>query len=293
MVPDVGISRPWRGLEWRPGTCGPCWWARQPYRQHGAPDLARSVRRHAPWPAPGTAAARPRCAELCRGAPHRALTPSRPHRWRTPTAPRRNPSPGIQADKTTGPAGHGSPDLLRGRQESPRKAPGHDHRASVNGMTIGHSPWSRSPKTLPGPASAGYASNPGGEAEPNSGWPGSVTCSWVAVLCCCTRCPGFRIMSVTCGAKGTRTPGLLHAISRQHIHSSTYVQVSVSGRAYQSSQIQAGCGTFLLYSPGYPAGVHGCCGTSGHLHSYSGNSGPNSRIDLTLLSMSGRVAYTR
>jgi hypothetical protein len=59
-------------------------------------------------------------------------------------------------------------------------------------------------------------------------------------------------MSLTSGAMGIRTPDLLHAISRQHVHSSTYVQVSVSGRPYQSSQIQAGCGTFLLYSPGCP-----------------------------------------
>ena len=56
------------------------------------------------------------------------------------------------------------------------------------------------------------------------------------------------------GAKGIRTPDLLHAISRQHIHSSTYLQVSVSGRPYRSSQIQTGCGTFLLYSPGCPQG---------------------------------------
>jgi transcriptional regulator with XRE-family HTH domain len=47
----------------------------------------------------------------------------------------------------------------------------------------------------------------------------------------------------------------LHAISRQHIHSRTYVQASVSGRPYQSSQIQAGCGTFLLYSLGAQAAL--------------------------------------
>jgi hypothetical protein len=59
-------------------------------------------------------------------------------------------------------------------------------------------------------------------------------------------------MHLTCGAMGIRTPDLLHAICRQHVHSSTYAQASVSGRAYQSPRIHAGGGTFLLYSPGCP-----------------------------------------
>ena len=33
-----------------------------------------------------------------------------------------------------------------------------------------------------------------------------------AVLSCCTPCPGFRILSLTCGAKGIRTSDLLHAM---------------------------------------------------------------------------------
>jgi hypothetical protein len=75
----------------------------------------------------------------------------------------------------------------------------------------------------------------------------------VAVLCCCT-CPinwgsAFRIMSLTCGAKGTRTPGLLHAISRQHVHRCLSPQVTVPQRAPASAGVRAGCCTLLLYPP--------------------------------------------
>jgi hypothetical protein len=97
-------------------------------------------------------------------------------------------------------------------------------------------------------------------AAPN--WCAAPHATAVAVLCCCTRGPGFRIMSLTCGAKGTRTPGLLHAISRQHVHRSTSVEVTVSGRALPSSGIQAGCCTFVLYSRGTSMSIHICCGTS-------------------------------
>jgi hypothetical protein len=48
------------------------------------------------------------------------------------------------------------------------------------------------------------------------------------------------------GAKGIRTPDLLHAISRQHVHRSPSVQVTVPGRAHQSGQIRTGCCTFML-----------------------------------------------
>jgi hypothetical protein len=59
---------------------------------------------------------------------------------------------------------------------------------------------------------------------------------------------GFRIyLSDLGGAKGIRTPDLLHAISRQHVHPRPSMQVTVPGRAHESSGIRAGCGTFLLY----------------------------------------------
>jgi hypothetical protein len=40
----------------------------------------------------------------------------------------------------------------------------------------------------------------------------------VAVLSCCTRCPGFRFRLLSCGAMGIRTPDLLPAIQRQPVH---------------------------------------------------------------------------
>jgi hypothetical protein len=59
---------------------------------------------------------------------------------------------------------------------------------------------------------------------------------------------GFRIMLLTCGgAMGIRTPDLLHAIQRHYVHPRPSVQVTVSGRPHQSSGIQAGCCTFVLY----------------------------------------------
>lgn len=51
---------------------------------------------------------------------------------------------------------------------------------------------------------------------------------------------------------GTRTPGLLHAINRQHIHGRASPQATVLRRAHQSPGIQPGCGTFALYSPERP-----------------------------------------
>jgi hypothetical protein len=50
----------------------------------------------------------------------------------------------------------------------------------------------------------------------------------VRPACCCTLLlylprtlgSGFRITPLTCGAMGIRTPDLLHAISRQHVHQS-------------------------------------------------------------------------
>jgi uncharacterized protein (DUF1778 family) len=60
---------------------------------------------------------------------------------------------------------------------------------------------------------------------------------------------GFRIMSLTCGAMGIRTPDLLHAIQRQPVHSSPSPQVTVPSRPLRSTRVRACCGTFLLYGP--------------------------------------------
>src|ERR1035441_4499878 len=71
----------------------------------------------------------------------------------------------------------------------------------------------------------------------------------VAVLSCCTRCPGFRISLLTSGAMGIRTPDLLHAIQRQPVHRSPSAQVTVPASTQQSTGIQTRCGTSLLYGP--------------------------------------------
>jgi hypothetical protein len=46
---------------------------------------------------------------------------------------------------------------------------------------------------------------------------------------------------------GIRTPDLLHAIQWQHVHRSVSAQVTLPGRACESVQIRARCGTLLLY----------------------------------------------
>ena len=58
----------------------------------------------------------------------------------------------------------------------------------------------------------------------------------------------FRIMILTCGAKGTRTPDPLLANNRQHVHHRPYLQVTVPERLSASLQIRTCCGTFVLYS---------------------------------------------
>ena len=89
-------------------------------------------------------------------------------------------------------------------------------------------------------------------APPGAGARSRPTERDIALLRCCTRpvnC-GLRISDLLFdlgGAKGIRTPDLLHAISRQHVHRRPSMQVTVPGRAHESSGIWAGCGTFLLY----------------------------------------------
>ena len=83
----------------------------------------------------------------------------------------------------------------------------------------------------------------------------------VAVLCCCTHGPAVRIMSLTCGAKGTRTPDPLLANNRQHVHPRPSPQVTVPERLSASLQIRTCCGTFVLYSPPEPTALRRPCGT--------------------------------
>jgi hypothetical protein len=78
----------------------------------------------------------------------------------------------------------------------------------------------------------------------------------VAVLCCCTVGPAVRIMFLTSGAKGTRTPDPLLANSRQHVHTRPSPQVIVPQRPSVSLWIRPCCGTSVLYFSGRsPASV--------------------------------------
>jgi hypothetical protein len=74
----------------------------------------------------------------------------------------------------------------------------------------------------------------------------------VAALCCCTPAPAVRIMSLTSGAKGTRTPDPLLANNRQHVHPRPSPQVTVPERVSASLQIRTCCGTSVLYSRPWP-----------------------------------------
>lgn len=50
------------------------------------------------------------------------------------------------------------------------------------------------------------------------------------------------------GAIGIRIPDLLHAISRQHVHLSTSLQVTVLARPPRYAVVRLRCGTSVLYS---------------------------------------------
>jgi hypothetical protein len=66
------------------------------------------------------------------------------------------------------------------------------------------------------------------------------------------------------GAKGTRTPGLLHAISRQHVHPRLSPQVTVPERTPGSAGVRTGCCTFLLYSPAGPERLRNSWASGAH-----------------------------
>ncbi len=74
----------------------------------------------------------------------------------------------------------------------------------------------------------------------------------VAVLYCCTADPAVGIMSLTSGAKGTRTPDPLLANNRQGVHHCPSPQLTVPGRPSVSLCIRSCCGTSVLYFPGRP-----------------------------------------
>jgi hypothetical protein len=78
-----------------------------------------------------------------------------------------------------------------------------------------------------------------------------------AVLYRCTPSSGIRIILLTCGAMGIRTPDLLHAISRQHMHARPSPQVTVPACLPWPASVRTGCCTSVLYqSAGQPHRGH-------------------------------------
>ena len=154
------------------------------------------------------------------------------------------------------------PDPLRRRQESPAKR--HHATAPVQGSER----WERN--VLPGQGILGRLGIRLQQVMPAippcAGTRSQPADRHIVPLRCCilllykAREPWPQDFEFICltwgGAKGIRTPDLLHAINRQHIHRSPPPQVTVPERTRRSAGIQAGCGTSVLYeSPLLPAGL--------------------------------------
>jgi len=127
-----------------------------------------------------------------------------------------------------------------------------DHRAHVSAQWS-HEPgtrdraWSASRKPAGRPQSRRSCQQPPPDIRTSKHLKADIRALTAAVLSCCTRSSGFRIISLTCGAMGIRTPDLLHAISRQVIHRSPPPQVSVLAGAQECALVRPGCGTSVLY----------------------------------------------
>jgi hypothetical protein len=153
------------------------------------------------------------------------------------------------------PAGMAGLTCCTGDNGHPLKGATHRHSASVNGSGKGNVlPGQGAPGPSWRAASAGHASSP---AWCRSQLPAAGQAHRAAALLYFAAVPGprtagsgFRIyLSELGGAKGIRTPDLLHAISRQHIRRSPSVQVTVPERVGRSGQVRTGCRTFPLYEP--------------------------------------------
>jgi hypothetical protein len=220
----------------------PCRSARRSCRgQAGAPPAA--------WHALGAAAAHPQRRQV---APRRAV--SAPcHRAGAPGAPMLRHGRSPPADRTAARRKQSWPDPLRRRQESPAKR--HHATAPVQGSER----WERN--VLPGQGilgpswhtpSASHASNPALCRDQITADGQALRAAALLYLAAVkARERWAQDFEFTCltwgGAKGIRTPGLLHAISRQHVHRSPSVQVTVPRRTLASAQIRTGCCTFPLY----------------------------------------------
>jgi hypothetical protein len=135
--------------------------------------VARSVRRHALGPRLTALWRASGCAKLRRRAPHPRLDTELAAPGTNRRTMLRHPSAGMQADTTTARPGMAGLTCCTGGKGHPETGAvchrrGRCQWTSEWGVLPGHGP----PRPSQAPASAGYASNPGGEAEPDPGWPG-------------------------------------------------------------------------------------------------------------------------
>ena len=100
-----------------------------------------------------------------------------------------------------------------------------DHRAHVSAQWS-HEPgtrdraWSASRKPAGRPQSRRSCQQPPPDIRTSKHLKADIRALTAAVLSCCTRSSGFRIISLTCGAMGIRTPDLLHAMEPTSVHDS-------------------------------------------------------------------------
>jgi len=136
-------------------------------------------------------------------------------------------------------AWHDKPDRLRRKQQSPpepgrysRPAGPHlDSAARVSGQQAGRSGC--------------------GRLGPNRRAGRLARCIWLSGKASESWLRISNYASELGGSMGIRTPDLLHAIQWHHVHRSTSVQVTVSGRPHPSPGIQACCCTFVLTVPSF------------------------------------------
>jgi len=198
----------------------------------------------------GFAAARPGCARMRHGAYHarpadelaRAARPRRrsgaadaQHRLRK-RAPRTSPlirdrlcacpSARVPAQAHQAGIGTASPAARPARADRLQMRPGSSGHHGDRGRTHpGHGAGSR-----PGPPTRGPCQQPSPAGRPDPTMRAGSHPVVTAVLRCCTRGPAFRIMCLTCGAMGIRTPDLLHASQWQPVHPRPSPQVTVPER---------------------------------------------------------------
>jgi hypothetical protein len=226
----------------------PCRSARSRSRgQAGAPPAA--------WHALGPRRRITNGARLRRGAlyPRLATVLARPARLcRRPVGHRRSPP----ADRTAARESRAGPTHCDGGKSHPPKAPRNRTSARVREVGKGTFFLVRAPgvrlgirlqQVMPAiPPCAGTRSQP--------------TDRHIVPLRCCILllyrarerwAQDFEFIYLTWGgATEIRTPDLLHAISRQHVHPRLSPQVTVPASTRGSISVRVRCGTSLLYSPG-------------------------------------------